>query len=180
MRLARLFWKENSQFCLIFHPILWKRWQIRVARVQTWKILWNKTISQTSVKESKSVNHWRFPFLFPLWSISDVESSSWKMSLADSASLSLAFRKIQGQFDSVFTPFMQQTPKFQPNCQLWSVFKPSHVGPGTSANLPRLCGKCRGPNASKLPDHFPQCSSSGMRFRDSKFSTWGKVTNHSF
>ena len=99
------------------------------------------------------------------------------MSLADPASLSLAFRKIQGQFDSVFTPFMQQTPKFQPNCQLWSVFKPSHVGPGTSANLPRLCGKCRGPNASKLPDHFPQCSSSGKRF---EISYLGKVTNYSF
>ena len=96
--------------------------------------------------------------------VSDVESFR-KMSLADATSLSLAFRKIQGQFDSVFTPFMQQKPKFQPNCQLWSAFKPSHVGSGTSANLPRLCTKCRGPNASKLPDHFPQCSSSGKLIR---------------
>ena len=154
-RQARRFWKVNSQFCLLFHPIVWKHWQIRVARVQTWKILfpeilWNIIFRNriTTVTLGTSIT-----------GVSDVESSR-KMSLADPASLSLAFRKIQGQFDSVFTPFMQQKPKFQPNCQLWSAFKPSHV-PGTSANLPRLCGKCRGPNASKLPDHFPQCSSSG-------------------
>ena len=68
--------------------------------------------------------------------------------VADPASLSLAFRKIQGQFDSVFTPFIHQKPKLQPDCQLWTAYKPRNVS-GIGATLPAFCSKCRGSSANK-------------------------------
>ena len=67
--------------------------------------------------------------------------------VADPASLSLAFRKIQGQFDSVFTPFIHQKPKLQPDCQLWTAYKPRNVS-GIGATLPAFCSKCRGTGSS--------------------------------
>ena len=91
---------------------------------------------------------------------------------ADSASCSLAMKRVNAQFNTVFGrltkrrifPFRQN----QLNSTLpgnWVAFRPArandHLG-AISATLPRLCAKCRGSScAAKLPDPFPQRTSSG-------------------
>ena len=105
--------------------------------------------------------------------------------MVDPANLSLAFRKIQGknfssfrffnrrlhvfhhlflegQFDSVFLPFIHQRPKFQANCQLWTAYKPN-VSSSTGNTLPRLCKKCTKNGKSHVGlDPFPQKSSTAI------------------
>ena len=68
----------------------------------------------------------------------------------------------EGQFDSVFLPFIHQRPKFQANCQLWTAYKPN-VSSSTGNTLPRLCKKCTKNGKSHVGlDPFPQKSSTAI------------------
>ena len=167
-----------TRFCLLLHQLNWKPWRQHLLRFEVVNIFIENLSKNTFVKSNSSMVFWFSSlwlillvchWLFVKSKVSPLKYFQTKMPKC-CKSFRFAFDWnfmhfvifFQGQFDSVFLPFIHQRPKFQANCQLWTAYKPN-VSSSTGATLPRLCKKCtkKGTNHVGL-DPFPQKSSTAL------------------